>query len=89
MTFPVSALLRLHNASAGNPVPSTWFAAIKAGNYKTFPGLTFRNAMKHCPSSDATIKGQLKQMHQGLRSTKPKRQIHQPLMNQKIHIAPH
>jgi hypothetical protein len=27
--------------------------------------------MKHCPSSDATIKGHLKQMHQGIRSTKP------------------
>jgi hypothetical protein len=28
--------------------------------------------MKHCPSSDATIKGHLKQTHQGLHSTKPK-----------------
>jgi hypothetical protein len=28
--------------------------------------------MKHCPSSDATIKDHLKQMHQGLCSTKPK-----------------
>jgi hypothetical protein len=28
--------------------------------------------MKHRPSSDATIKGRLKQMHQGLGSTKPK-----------------
>jgi hypothetical protein len=28
--------------------------------------------MKHCPSSDATIKSHLKQMHQGLCSTKPK-----------------
>jgi hypothetical protein len=53
-------------------VPSTWFAAIKAGNYKTFPGLTLCNAMKHCPSSDATIKGHLKQTRQGLHSTKPK-----------------
>jgi hypothetical protein len=68
----VSSLVRLHHASIGNPVPSIWFAAIKAGNYKTFPGLTLHNAMKHCPSSDATIKGNLKQTHQGLRSTKPK-----------------
>jgi hypothetical protein len=28
--------------------------------------------MKHCPSSDATIKDHLKQMHQDLRFTKPK-----------------
>jgi hypothetical protein len=68
----VSSLVRLNNAFAGNPVPSTWGAAIKAGNYKTFPGLTLRNAMKHCPSSDATTKGQLKQTRQGLCSTKPK-----------------
>jgi hypothetical protein len=68
----VSALVHLHHASAGNPVPSTWFAAIKAGNYDTLPGLTLCNALKHCLSSDATIKGHLKQTHQGLCSTKPK-----------------
>jgi hypothetical protein len=45
---------------------------MKAGSYKTFSGLTLRNTMKHCPSSDATIKGHLKQRHQGLCSTKPK-----------------
>jgi hypothetical protein len=67
----VSSLIRLHHASTGKPVPSTCFATIKAGNYKTFPGLTLCNAMKHCPSSDATIKGHLKQMRQGIRSTKP------------------
>ncbi len=67
----VSSFVRLHHASAGNPVSSTWFSAIKAGNYKTFPGLTLCNAMKHCPSSDATIKGHLKQKCQGNLSTKP------------------
>jgi hypothetical protein len=67
----VSSLVRLHHASTGNPVLSTWFAAIKAGNYKTFSGLTLCNAMKHCPSSDATIKGHLKQTCHGIRSTKP------------------
>jgi hypothetical protein len=49
-----------------------WEFPTKAGNYKTFSGLTFRNVMKHCPSSDATIKGHLQQTHQGLCSTKPK-----------------
>jgi hypothetical protein len=68
----VSALVHLHHASASNSVPSTCFAAIKAGNYDTFPGLTLRNAMKHCPSSDATIKCHLKQTRQGICSTKPK-----------------
>jgi hypothetical protein len=55
----VSSLVHLHHASTSNPVPSTWFAAIKTGNYNTFLGLTLCNAMKHCPSSDATIKGHL------------------------------
>jgi hypothetical protein len=68
----ISSLVRLHQASAGNPAPSTWFAAIKAGKYKIFPGLTLCNALKHCPSSEATIKGNLKQMHQDLRSTNSK-----------------
>ncbi len=68
----ISSLVHLHHASISNLVSSTWFAAVKAGNYKTFPGLTLQNAMKHCPSSDATIKGHLKQTHQGLCSTKPK-----------------
>jgi hypothetical protein len=67
----ISSLVCLHHASAGNSVPSAWFAAIKAGNYKTFLGLTLCNAMKHCPSSDTTIKGHLKQTRQGICSTKP------------------
>jgi hypothetical protein len=41
----VSALVHLHHTSTGNPVPSTWFAAIKADNYNTFSSLTLRNAM--------------------------------------------
>jgi hypothetical protein len=68
----ISALVHLHHTFAGNPVPSTWFAAINASNYNTFPGLTLCNAIKYCPSSDATIKGHLKQTRQGLCSTKPK-----------------
>ncbi len=42
----VSSLVHLRHASAGNPVPSTWFAAIKTGNYKTFPGLTLRTDLE-------------------------------------------
>jgi hypothetical protein len=68
----ISSPVCLHHASTGNPVLSIWFATIKAGSYKTFPDITLCSAMKHCPSSDATIKGHLKQRHQGLRSTKPK-----------------
>jgi hypothetical protein len=72
MTFPVSALLSISTTLL--PVtqsPPPGLPQIKADNYKTFPGLTLCNAMKHCPSSDATIKGHLKQTLQGTRSTKP------------------
>ena len=68
----VGALVHYLHATAGFPVKSTWLAAIKAGNFASWPGLTYANAAKYCPSSDETIKGHLSQVRQGLRSTKPK-----------------
>jgi hypothetical protein len=68
----VGALVHYLHAAAGFPVKSTWLAAIKAGNYASWPGLTYANASKYCPSSDETIKGHLSQVRQGIRSTKPK-----------------
>ena len=62
----VDALVRYFHATAGFPVESTWFAAIKCGNYKSWPGLTLKNAAKYCPSSDETIKGHLAQSRQGV-----------------------
>jgi hypothetical protein len=68
----VGALIHYLHAAAGFPVKSTWLAAIKVGNYSSWPGLTYANASKYCPDSDETIKGHLTQVRQGLRSTKPK-----------------
>eukprot|EP00956_Cyclotella_meneghiniana_P023402 scaffold45578_cov41-Cyclotella_meneghiniana.AAC.1 len=68
----VGALVHYLHATAGFPVKATWLAAIKAGNYSSWPGLTYANASKYCPSSDETIKGHLTQVRQGIRSTKPK-----------------
>jgi hypothetical protein len=68
----VGALVHYLHAAAGFPVKATWLAAIKAGNYASWPGLTYANAAKHCPSCDETIKGHLTQVRQGIRSTKPK-----------------
>eukprot|EP00956_Cyclotella_meneghiniana_P042677 scaffold249030_cov93-Cyclotella_meneghiniana.AAC.1 len=68
----VGALVHYLHATAGFPVKATWLAAIKAGNYSSWPGLTYANASKYCPSSDETIKGHLAQVRQGIRSTKPK-----------------
>ena len=42
------------------------------GNYASWPGLTYSNARRYCPSSDKTIKGHTVQTHQNIRSTKPK-----------------
>jgi hypothetical protein len=39
-------------AAADFPVKSTWLAAIKAASW---PGLTYANASKYCPSRDETI----------------------------------
>ena len=39
---------------AGFPVKSTWIAAIKAGNYCTWPGLSVKAVEKYFPESDET-----------------------------------
>ncbi len=68
----IGALVHYLHAAAGFPVKATWLAAIKSGNYSSWPGLTYANAAKYCPNSTETVKGHLKQTRQGLRSTKPK-----------------
>ena len=71
--FPiVEALKRYFHAAAGLPVKSTWLDAIKAGNFSSWPGLTYQNAAKYCPSSDETLKGHMAQTLQNVLSTKPK-----------------
>ena len=68
----VEALVQYFHAAAGYPVKDTWLKAIKAGNYKSWPGLTHQNASKYCPVPLATLKGHMVQTHQNVRSTKPK-----------------
>eukprot|EP00804_Cyclotella_cryptica_P029094 CCRYP_005281-RA/>CCRYP_005281-RA protein AED:0.19 eAED:0.20 QI:0/0/0/0.71/0.16/0/7/0/1210 len=68
----MGALVHYLHAAAGFPVTATWIAAIKAGNYASWPGLTHTNASKYCPSCDETIKVHLTQVRQGICSTKPK-----------------
>ena len=75
----VAALVHYLHAAAGFPVKSTWLAAIKAGNYASWPGLTYSNAARHCPDSTETLKGHLTQTRKGLRSTKPKHTHPSPL----------
>ena len=47
-------------------------AAIKAGNFASWPGLTYTNAEKYCPISVDTLKGHMTHTRKGARSTKPK-----------------
>ena len=68
----MEALVKYFHAAAGFPVKDTWLRAIKNNNYGSWPGLTYENARKYCPSKDETLKGHLVQTLQGIRSTKPK-----------------
>ena len=72
----VGALVRYLHAAAGFPVKSTWLAAIKAGNYASWSGLTYANASKYYPVPIETLQGHLKQTRMGVRSTK----VTQPLL---------
>ena len=69
------------HAAARYPVRDTWLKAIKAGNYDSWPGLTYINATKYCPSADETIKGHMVQTRQGVQSTKPKNPSKKVLQN--------
>ena len=68
----VAAIIKYLHACAGFPVHSTWLAAIKAGNFASWLGLTYANTSKYCPVSVETLRGHMVQSRQGTRSTKSK-----------------
>ena len=55
----VEALIRYFHAASGFPVRDTWLRAIKSGNFDLWPGLTYQNATKYCPTCNETIKGHM------------------------------
>ena len=63
------AIKYLH-AATGFPPKSTWLAAIKAGNFVTWPGITVESVSKHFPESEETLKGHMKLQRMNVRSTK-------------------
>ena len=65
-------MVKYFYAADGYPVRSTLIKAIKAGNYESWPGLTYNDAGRYCPSADETIKGHMVQTRRDVRSTKPK-----------------
>ena len=62
--------MRFLHAALGNPTQATLLTAAQHGNLVTFPGMTPQNISRHFPESDETQKGHMKQMKQGVRSTK-------------------
>ena len=67
----MGALVLYLHAAKGFPVKSTWLAAIKAGNYASWPGLTYANAYRYCPVSVESLQVHLTQSRQGARKSKP------------------
>jgi hypothetical protein len=61
----------LHRA-ASHPVKKTWLAAIKVGEYATWPGLTYELVSKHLQNTEEIAMGHLHKRRQNIRSTKPK-----------------
>jgi hypothetical protein len=59
-----------YHASAGFPTKATFIDTVRNGNYSTWPKLTVTLINRYFPDSDETIKGHLKEQHQGIRSTK-------------------
>ncbi len=62
--------LLYHHALVGFPPKETFLAAVQAGNYATWPGLTTTVIHKHFPDSDKTQKGHMKGQRKGVQPTK-------------------
>ena len=74
----VEALIQYFRASAGFPVQNTWLTAIKAGNFYSWPDLTYQNSTKYCPACKETIKVHMVLTRQHVQSTKPTRKHSRP-----------
>ena len=63
-------LIRYLHACAGYPTKETWVKAIQAGKYISWPVLTVKKVNKYYPETDETPKGHMRQVRQGVLSTK-------------------
>ena len=68
----VEALVRYFHAATGLLVKSKWLHDIKAGNFSSWPSLTYQNAANYCTSSNEKLKGHMAQTRHNVRSTNPK-----------------
>eukprot|EP00804_Cyclotella_cryptica_P019039 CCRYP_014449-RA/>CCRYP_014449-RA protein AED:0.30 eAED:0.29 QI:0/0/0/0.75/0/0/4/0/637 len=67
----IAEAVRYLHGAAGFPTKSTWLAAIRNGNYSTWPLINIKNVNKHFPESKETQQGHMHGKHQGIHSTKP------------------
>ena len=83
----VGALVHYLYVATGLPVKSTWLTEIKAGDYASWPGLTYSNDYKYCPNSVESLQGHLTQSRQIARSTKLKPDpVPRPLMTKSKYL---
>ena len=66
-------IVRYLHACAGFPTKPTWIKAIRAGNFATWPHLTLKAVQEHFPESDEEKQGHMRNIKQGIRSTKQKK----------------
>jgi hypothetical protein len=62
-------LVEYLHQTAGHPVEKTWLAAVKAGEYATWPGLTCELEANHLQNTEETAMGHLHKRRQNIRST--------------------
>jgi hypothetical protein len=79
----ISQTAKYLHAAAGFQPEETWYKAVKAGNFITWPGLSPEAVRKHFPESYETQQGHMKKQCQGVRSTRIK-----PTENEDIPINP-
>eukprot|EP00804_Cyclotella_cryptica_P018674 CCRYP_007185-RA/>CCRYP_007185-RA protein AED:0.41 eAED:0.41 QI:0/0/0/1/0/0.5/2/0/395 len=63
----IQQTIRYLHAAAGFPTKTTWMAAIRRGNYNTWPLVTVANVHKHFPQSEETQQGHMRSQRQDLR----------------------
>ena len=64
-------LIEYLHCCVGSPTKRTFLTAVKAGNFKSFPGLSVENVARYCPANaTATVLGHLTQTPKGVRSTR-------------------
>ena len=66
-----TGLIEYLHATAGAPTKQTWLTAIKAGNFRSWPGLASTNVTRYCPAdAEATIMGHMTKNPKGIWSTR-------------------